>query len=258
MTTKPGTWVLLRGLTREAGHWGGFPALLQARLGDVRVLTPDLPGNGALHAQVSPLTVPEMAQACRAALQAQGAAPPYHLVAMSLGGMVAVEWASRFPQEIASAVLINTSLRGISSLHWRLRPANWPWLLRLAWQWGQPRRCEATVLRLTSRAHHAGTAEGEALLREWQALREQHPVSAANALRQLWAAARYRAPAQRPALPLLVLTSARDGLVDTRCSQRLALRWQATLGIHPTAGHDLPLDDGVWVAEEIGAWRYGA
>lgn len=258
MTTKPGTWVLLRGLTREAGHWGMFPALLQTRLGNVRVLTPDLPGNGALHAQASPITVPEMALACRATLQAQSAAPPYHLVAMSLGGMVAVEWAHRYPQEIASAVLINTSLRGISPLHWRLRPANWPWLLWLASQWQQPQRAEATVLRLTSRAHRAGTAEGDALLRQWKVLRTQHSVSADNALRQLWAAARYRAPAQRPAVPLLVLTSAHDGLVDTRCSQRLAHRWQAPLGIHPTAGHDLPLDDGVWVAEEIGAWRYGA
>jgi pimeloyl-ACP methyl ester carboxylesterase len=252
MTQK--TWVLLRGLTRESGHWGAFPALLQARLGEAGVITLDLPGNGALHAQASPLCVHDMAEACRSALRAQGIAPPYHLLAMSLGGMVAVDWASRASEEIAGAVLINTSLRGISPLHWRLRPANWPWLLRLMLRWRQPLRCEEIVLRLTSRLHAPGTPAGQALLGQWAALRQQHPVSAANALRQLWAAARYTAPPQCPPVPLLLLTSQHDGLVDTRCSQRLAQHWQAALATHASAGHDLPLDDGAWVAEQVSCW----
>jgi hypothetical protein len=25
--------------------------------------------------------------------------------------------------------------------------------------------------------------------------------------------------------------------------------------LHPTAGHDLPLDDGLWVASQVQAWR---
>ncbi len=248
------TWILMRGLTRESGHWGGFPALLQAQLGDAQVIALDLPGNGALYGQASPLRVPDMAESCRTALRAQGIAPPYHLLAMSLGGMVAVDWASRFPDEIAAGVLINTSLRGISPLHWRMRPGNWPWLLRLMLQWRQPLRCEEIVLRLTSRRHAAGTAPAQALLAQWQGLRETHPVSAANALRQLWAAAGYAAPSQRPKVPLLLLTSQHDGLVDTRCSQRLAQHWHTALAIHPHAGHDLPLDDGCWVAERVGAW----
>lgn len=251
------TLILLRGLTRESGHWGEFPALLQARLGDARVIALDLPGNGVLHAQTSPLCVQHMAEACRTALRAQGIAPPYHLLAMSLGGMVAVDWASRYPEEISGAVLINTSLRGISPLHWRLRPGNWPWLLRLMTLWRQPLRCEEIVLRLTSRHHAAHTAPGQALLAQWLRLREKHPVSAYNALRQLWAAARYAAPLQRPPVPLLVLTSQHDGLVDTRCSQRLAQRWHAALAIHPHAGHDLPLDAGDWVAERVGGWVGG-
>ena len=40
-------WVLLRGLTREARHWGGFPERLGAALG-VEVHCLDLPGNGHL------------------------------------------------------------------------------------------------------------------------------------------------------------------------------------------------------------------
>ncbi|RYY52271.1 MAG: alpha/beta hydrolase, partial [Comamonadaceae bacterium] len=55
------TWVLLRGLTREAGHWGAFPDLLRAQLqSGTRVIALDLPGNGALHAQRSPARIEEL------------------------------------------------------------------------------------------------------------------------------------------------------------------------------------------------------
>jgi pimeloyl-ACP methyl ester carboxylesterase len=55
-------------------------------------------------------------------------------------------------------------------------------------------------------------------------------------------------------VPLLVLSSSGDQLVDPRCSQQLAQAWQAEHRIHPNAGHDLPLDDGEWVAQRVAAW----
>ena len=57
----PDTWVLLRGLTREQRHWGGFPKLLAEQLPGAHIVALDLPGNGRLCAQTSPATVPEMA-----------------------------------------------------------------------------------------------------------------------------------------------------------------------------------------------------
>jgi pimeloyl-ACP methyl ester carboxylesterase len=65
---RSGTWLLLRGLTREAGHWGDFPQQLQAALPEARILAIDLPGNGTLHRQASPSTIPAMVAACRAEL----------------------------------------------------------------------------------------------------------------------------------------------------------------------------------------------
>jgi predicted alpha/beta hydrolase family esterase len=58
-------------------------------------------------------------------------------------------------------------------------------------------------------------------------------------------------------VPLLLLASQRDGLVDSRCTARLAQRWHAALAKHERAGHDLPLDDGAWVAEQVGRWSEG-
>ena len=241
------TWILLRGLTRECGHWGEFPAQLAARLPGARIVALDLPGNGALHRQRSPTRIADMLPACRAQLRAQDIAGPYHLLAMSLGALLALAWAAAYPQELAGSVLINTSLRGVSPFYRRLRPRSYPALLGVL-AGGDSHAREAAILRLTS------ARADPALLETWSALRRRHPVTPRNALRQLLAAARFRVPAQPPAVPLLLLSGAADALVDPRCSAELAARWQLPLCQHPTAGHDLPLDDGPWVAERIAAW----
>ncbi|HSV70088.1 MAG TPA: alpha/beta hydrolase [Methylibium sp.] len=247
------TWVLLRGLTRERRHWGGFVAALQAARPAARIVAPDLPGNGARRGEASPRRVEAMTEALRAALHADGAAPPYRLLALSLGAMVAVDWATRHPHELAGAALINTSLRPYSPFWQRLRPRAWTALLRIALA-TDPRARESAVLALTA----AQPTDAGALLDEWAAWRRSHPVTRANALRQLVAAARYRAPAAAPPVPLLLLAGARDALVDPRCSRRLAAAWRLPLAEHPHAGHDLPLDDAAWVIARLRDWPAAA
>ena len=247
------TWVLLRGLTRESRHWGEFPAVLQRQLGSVQVVALDQPGNGQLNAQASPTRVGEMAEACRVALRERGLEPPYHLLAMSLGAMVALAWANEHPEELQGCVLINTSLRTFSPWYQRLRPRNYGRVLGMALSRDLEAN-ERTVLAMTTR--HP-TVDKTTLLAQWASWRRERPVSRANALRQLWAAARFGTPREAPEVPLLVLVSAADGLVDPRCSQRLAQAWGAEVRTHPTAGHDLPLDDAAWVAREVAAWIPG-
>lgn len=241
------TWVLLRGLTRERGHWGDFPQRLGERLTDARIVALDLPGNGELHRLASPSRVEDMAEACRAQLRARGIRGPVQVLAMSLGAMVALAWAAAHPAEIAGCVLINTSLRGISPAHQRLRPSSYATLLGLLAH-PDARHRELAILRLTSRSAPAGVLE------HWLELRRVHPVSRVNALRQLVAAARFRAPSRPPAVPMLVLCGAADALVDPRCSAALAARWRLPLVQHPRAGHDLALDAPDWVASQVCAW----
>lgn len=249
------TWVLLRGLTRESGHWGNFPGLLAealtSRQPGARVMTLDLPGNGALYRQPSPSRVPALLEACRDELLRRGCYGPVHLLAMSLGGMVACEWALRYPQEVAGTVLINTSLRPHSPLLKRMRPLSY-WrllasgLVSLGVRWR-----EARVLAATSRL---ADDERRAVLDAWVALQRRHPVAWRNGLRQLLAALRYRAGRGRPHVPMLLLCSQADRLVDWRCSQALSRAWGAPLRLHTQAGHDLVLDDAPWVAQAIGDW----
>lgn len=248
--TEATPWILLRGLTRERRHWGAFAQTFAAAMPGAQVIALDLPGNGALHHEPSPWRVEAMAGHCRRQLQNLGVPPPYRLLAMSLGAMVATCWAVSHPEEIGAAVLINTSMRPFSPFHHRLRPRNYAELLRLMLTHPTERDWEQAVLRLTSGApqHHASVVEA------WAAYRHECPVTRSNAWRQALAAARWRAPHQRPAVPLLLLTSAADGLVDTRCSQRLAQQWQCAIATHPWAGHDLPLDDPPWVAAQVRGW----
>jgi pimeloyl-ACP methyl ester carboxylesterase len=243
-------WVLLRGLTREARHWGRFPQQLGAAFPGVPVICLDLPGNGKLNAQESLPGVEAMADYCHAEIARLGIAGPCRVLAMSLGAMVAVAWAQRHPGDLAAAVLINTSLRPFSPFHNRLRPSNYWRLLRLFGFPASGRRIETAILQMTTRLqlNPAPTID------EWLQWRKENPVSRRNALKQLLTAARYRAPYQRPLARLLLLAGAGDQLVDSRCSLRLAAQWAAPVMLHPAAGHDLPLDDATWVLAQIGCW----
>lgn len=245
------TWILLRGLSRSARHWGNLPQRLEQALPDSRVLAIDLPGNGRLNHQPSATDVATMAEQARSLVVQAGVVMPCHLVALSLGGMVASAWAARWPQELRSLVLINTSLRGLSPFHRRMRPAAWPTLLRIALAPCSDRQWEESIHALTSQ-HPERRA---ATVADWMALRQQQRVTRLNVLRQLLAAARFRAPDQVPAVATLLLASRQDQLVDWHCSAAIALRWQTRLTLHPSAGHDLPLDDPDWLVEQLTRWH---
>lgn len=251
------TWVLLRGLTREAGHWGAFPAALERAIAadqlGARIVAIELPGNGDAHAERSPTRVEAYVDWVRAAIHAQAdrvGQGPYRVLAMSLGGMVATSWAQRYPDDIERLVLINTSMRPYCVATQRLRPSALP---RLAWivaNWRRGAACERAIHRLTCRAQDALDDDARA----WAAIRRTRPVSAHNALRQLYAAARFEADRVAPQCPTLILSSAADRLVDPACSASIASHWRAERMEHPWAGHDLPHDDPNWTSDAVRDW----
>ena len=242
-------WVFLRGLTREARHWGDFPAIFKATIPDADIALPDLPGNGVHKHLSSPKNVREMVKSYRQDLLWRGIAPPYHLLGLSMGAMVTVEWATRYPEELLPCVLINTSMRPFSPFYQRLRPRNYFRLLVMTLL-GDARQKESAILRLTS----ARCEPQPDLIDAWVSYRDDCPVTTLNTLRQLIAAARFIAPKARPNVPLLILAGAKDDLVDPRCSVQLSSQWDAPLRIQKDAGHDLPLDDGSWVALQVQHW----
>jgi pimeloyl-ACP methyl ester carboxylesterase len=243
-------WILLRGLARETRHWGDFPALLKSAIADAQITSPDLPGNGQLFRLRSPTRISAMVEHLRADLRQRQVAPPYHLLALSLGGMVGVAWAEKYPEEVAALALINTSLSPLNPWYLRLRPGSYANLLRIALAGTNAAKRERLILDLTSNT----ASERCALLPQWIAWRNECPVSTGNAFRQIAAAWRYRASPAVPPVPVLILASSADRLVDVRCSRQLAERWGCALAAHPSAGHDLPLDDAPWVVAQVREW----
>jgi pimeloyl-ACP methyl ester carboxylesterase len=243
-------WVFLRGLVRQHRHWERFPDMFQQAFPQATLHLLDLPGNGNLCDRPSPINIRDMVEAARVQLRVRGVSGPINLLAISLGGMVSIEWMHRHRSEIACAVIINSSLRNLGSMMDRLRPQNYPAILKhLLLDQGIVAR-EKLILDISSNLYpHKDT-----LARKWSEYAKTHPTSTQNAARQLLAAARYSAPKRNPHNRVLLLKSAQDRLVNPKCSERLSELWQWPLRTHPRAGHDMPLDDGQWIIKQISAW----
>ena len=242
--SPPKHWLFLRGLSRESGHWQPFVDDCAVRLG-WQCHTLDLPGFGSEHQRPSPLTIADI----RGDLQQRFCLPndePFGIVALSLGGMVALDWLHMEPQRIRQLILINSS-SGDCPLWQRLRPRALPQVLR-----GLCSRAvdaqERAILEMVSNRHD----NDKALLSHYRDLRMRHPIRRRNVLRQLWAASRFHAPSTLPAERLLFLASRADRMVSWLCSQQLANRYQAPITVHQSAGHDLPLDDPEWLIQRFG------
>ena len=243
-------WILLRGLARESRHWGELPERLRACGLEGEIVGEDLPGSGKYVQDRSPANIAETTGFLRARLAERGRAPPYCVIALSLGGMVGVDWAQRFPSEVERLVLVNTSMGRYGRLVQRMRPSAWPLIGSAAWRWRDRRRAEAAIHALTC----ARIDSYEADLNAWVHIYETAPPTRTNALRQLLAAARFDGPIDAPRCPTLVLASRADALVHPTCSAKLAAAWGAALIEHPWAGHDLAHDDPAWLADTIAGW----
>jgi pimeloyl-ACP methyl ester carboxylesterase len=243
-------WLILRGLSREQRHWGEFPAALRAVSDGAQVLLLDLPGAGTERHRASPTEISGIVRDLRArflelrsALGLDG--KPVGLLAVSLGGMVAMQWASDFPDDFAAVVLVNTSASDLSPPWRRMSPAVlWPAARALVTSNLVER--ERRILAFTTRLR----ADLPAIAAEYAGFALERPMERRNVLRQLYAAMRFRAP-KRLGPPTLVVACGGDLLANPECGRLLADRFLAPLALHPRAGHDLALDDPEWLAAEV-------
>lgn len=243
-------WLLLRGLMREQRHWMEFPQVFTQHLPGAQVFMLDAPGMGTQHAQPSPFTMAGITAHFRQRWDAlrQAHPGPWGLLTESLGGMVGLQWCWQWPQDFAALVLMSSSAANLSPLHHRLRPLGLLRLLSVALSRDLTRR-ELRVLRMVSRGSpHTGD-----LAKAYAGFLESAPTHVRVALGQLAASAAFQAP-PKTGVPTLVLSSVGDEMVSYHCSEALARHLGATLRLHVTAGHDLPLDDGPWVARQVAHW----
>jgi pimeloyl-ACP methyl ester carboxylesterase len=243
-------WVLLRGLARESAHWGDFIPLLQATFPDANVTLLDLPGTGRFHKEVSPRTIKAITDSVRRhALDKGCLQQPVTILAISLGAMVAWEWMRSYPDDICGASLINTSFADLSPFYHRLRWQSYGKFAALMMK-RNVRNQETALLQLVSNHHD----QHERIRLAWEKIQNQRPVSLTNFFRQIIAAASYRPGNIKPEQPILLLNGIEDRLVAPICSETIHKKWNLELRSHSWGGHDLPLDDGAWVALQLKNW----
>jgi pimeloyl-ACP methyl ester carboxylesterase len=248
-------WLLLRGLTREARHWGDFPQQLRRAFPASRVLTLDLPGTGTECARTSPWSIAEIADDVRArflsARRRRGQSAgreQWAVIAVSLGGMVVLDWLGRYPNDFVRAVVVNSSSAEVGRPWQRLSLRQLLGCL-VAAVTGTTEQRERRVLEAVT----ATNGDLAALAPVWAGYAEDRPVTATTGVRQIAAGWRFRRPGWIK-VPMLFLSSRGDKLVDPVCTARLARWYAAPLCVHPTAGHELDLDDPAWLIQQVREW----
>jgi pimeloyl-ACP methyl ester carboxylesterase len=244
-------WLLLRGLAREQRHWHEFRPLCCERLGAERVHVLDVAGVGTEHHRTPRPSLEWLARDLARRLPTfsapDGAGGRWSVLGLSLGGMIALELCRLFPQRLRSAVIVNASSR-LSSSPARLRPGAMMELLQASMS-RDPVRREAVVLGLTSALPESDRLRYARLAAEFT---RDAPISGRSVLAQLLAAARFVPPARREIAARLLFVCAReDRLVDPRCTRDLAAWYGAESNQHAWAGHDLALDDPLWLCDRI-------
>ncbi|NTS76457.1 alpha/beta hydrolase [Catenovulum sp. SM1970] len=241
--------LLIRGLLRNQYHWGDFPKQLSIQL-KRRVICLDIPGNGHQYREDSPSSISAMRQSL--SVQLDGQLPKQQsvdVVAISMGGMIALEWAQAEPKRIQSLCLINTSLKQFSPFYQRLNWQCYP--LVTVFLFLSKIKKEHMVFKLTSNINDKYVRQDT--INHWLAIAKQFPVRTVNAFRQLFAAA--SSPIiKKPQQKCILLVSENDQLVSAKCSKAIAQFWSLPILLNDKAGHDMALDDADFVITALRSW----
>jgi len=238
-------WVFLRGLARSAEHWNDFPARFREAFPGAEIEVLDIAGNGSERSRASFTSIRANVEDLRgrSRLLLRG---PVNLCAISMGAMMAMDWAYRHPGEIRRVVLMNASDRRHGAFYERMQPSVYLPFLSMILD-ANPLSRERKVMKITT----ALVADPESLAQKHARIPQTRTV---DFFRQLWAASRFRSPLAKPAMPVLILAGRRDGLANCVCSRRLADEWQTPFHLHPKAAHDLPLEAPDWILDQVRHW----
>ena len=111
------------------------------------------------------------------------------------------------------------------------------------------REKEKIILKITSNNKRSI----EKYLDRFAVFSVKHKFKKINLFRQLILANNIKI-SKFPRGKIRVVCSENDRLVDFISSKKIAAKFNGELYIHPTAGHDLPLDDPDWLANLIASF----
>lgn len=240
---KNRNWVLLRGLIRGSFHWHQFPQKLAQAFPEDKIHLFDLPGNGLRNKESSPANIAGFTEDLRFLARRLD---NIHLVAISLGGMIAMNWLATRPDEVAHTFIMNTSLGDTGPFYKRLNYYNYPRIFKSFL------KDEAVVEKLILDLTCNNLKIYDDVLPHHIDMARQYPMNRLNFFRQMLAAGKSRFDSrllQYKNLRLMVCTN--DRLVHHENTFNLGHKLGITPVVHPWAGHDLTLDDPDFVVDYL-------
>lgn len=235
--------LLLRGLGRSKGHWHHFPNQLKEI--DQLVYSLDLPGNGELSKINSPQNISDYTDFLRTSFQKidHGHGPKI-LIAISLGGMVALDWISRHSSDFDQVFVINSSAKNVIPIFKRFNLSMLKNIKSIFLS--TPYQREKAILEFTLNLKQV---DDDLINSNIRAVSETSAFK--NYFNQILAASKFSLPKINDTKKLHIITSKGDRLVSFESSINISNFYNCSLDIHPTAGHDLPLDDPEWLFKII-------
>jgi len=220
---------------------------LKEKLGkDLELHSLDLAGNGRLFQEESPTNIEGMIEKLKVQyLEKKREGSKAYMIAISLGGMIGINWLNTYEGDFEKAFIFNSSLPKFCGMFERLRPSAITTLLSGVLS-SDPEYKESQIFKII--INHKD--KNKNLCKSWAEVSKKMPVSFSNTLRQLWAALWSPNP-EKVKTPLYIGVSETDQMVSSDCSKRMAKAWELPLFIHPTAGHDILNDDPKWMAEIV-------
>jgi len=237
-------WVFIRGLSRGNIHWAEFPQILKNYNPEVKMEFLEIPGNGELYQEDSPTSCLELIEILREKSHFFKNKIPFNLCGISLGGMIALKWAELYPEDLVSLSVINTSLKQFSPFTQRLLLHNYSKIIISLFS-SSCQKQEQLILEMTSNNEMAWKKK----LIQYAEYASSHTFKKKNFVRQLLLAGDIHIENIPLHLPTKIICAKNDSLVSHNCSLIIAEKLKSKVYLHPSAGHDLPLDDPEWLAE---------
>ncbi|MFZ3230594.1 MAG: alpha/beta hydrolase [Pseudobdellovibrio sp.] len=250
---KKTRWIVLRGLGRGCGHWGFFQDKLRQAFPDELFYFLDLPGNGFLNKQISPLSISDYVPFLKQQLAATtffDSDGPVFGIGLSLGGMVLTEFASKEANLFTQIFLINTSASNFSAPYQRI---SFLVLMNSVKQILTSKIEDFEMNSLLVTTNLSELVIRSKFLKDYNSnvdFTKNNPITKINIVRQLIAAALYKFPKKKPTHVQLI-NGANDQFVNPKCSIDIKKKWNCDLVTHPTAGHDIAFEDSSWLIEII-------
>jgi len=242
--------ILLRGLVREKRHWGNFPEKLEESLNGGKAVPLDLPGVGEKHNSPAPFMISDYVKELRSELESlkKKFNGPWSILGISMGGMIALEWLSLYPEDFKTGIIVNSSSSEQVSIFKRMSLETIQMIAKLFIK-NDLRERERAILTMTTNM----TEINDQLLDRWAGFAKDAPIKRETFIRQIFAASRFKSP---PSIikPVLFLATKNDRLAAFINSEMLSRKYNSPFVLHQNAGHDLSLDDGPWLIEQTIEW----